>query len=451
MQLTIIGILHSGTNSRGILEAMLRGIEKAGHRVLRFDLPAVVAEFQQQSGKDDAAASLSDHLLNRFLETARSNNVNLSIGMWSIGVLGLPRLKNKQGNIRSLHEVLGLPHLLYWIDSPWLAQGKTIPGDEALRDLLNSPAHVHLTMSTSTAEELAGLWKWRNVLPIDYAVDEDMFPPAQGNSDEAEYDLVMANAVGNPSPTELMLRELESDRPDVDAIRRDLAVNLVEPCVRILEKLAAPADSRKDLVQALIDQRLADPHGSTLAFLAQAAKKGSAAEAADALTLDLISYRNLMRTMRKMDSWRRAFDVVYFSRHCSTLVIGDNSLDDWPYKEAVAPSVPYEDLAQQYRRGRVGLNVMRWQDDAGLNIKPLEMACCGLPVLQGKRAGVERVFELDKEVLMYDLPHEGLAKLQELLTDPERRNAIAQAGRTRVLREHTWTARFSQIVSALGL
>lgn len=444
----VLAVKQVGTNSRGILEAMLRGIERAGHRVSVLDFARWPALLRRAGEREDAVLAAANEALASFAEIRRVAPVDLSVGLWGDAVFAPTPLAHADGRAMPLVEALGVPHLLYWIDAPWWVYGGRLTSDARLRERLTSAQHVHLTMSRSTAAELAGLWGWPNVLPIEYAVDEGVFTPSAA---PPSHDLVMSNGGGDPPPTPSMLAALESADPDVESIRRERAEGARGRILGWGERFGAERAAVESFVDALLTERLADPHRPTLDQVrAAAARAPSGASAGGALLADLSLYRDVMMTAREIDNWRRPFDFTWLSRRCKALLVGWTALRDWPHAAEVAPNVPYHRLGRMYAMGRVGLNVMRWQDDTGLNIKPLELACCGVPALQARRADMDRILTPGIEMTVYDRPAEALEALRSLLGSPERRAALAAAARDRALRDHTWSVRFGQILGAVG-
>lgn len=63
--------------------------------------------------------------------------------------------------------------------------------------------------------------------------------------------------------------------------------------------------------------------------------------------------------------------------------------------------------------------------------------------------GLEREFVPDRECVMFTNPLEAVEKARALLRDDDRRRAIGQAGRKKVLAEHTWKSRVSEYLAML--
>jgi hypothetical protein len=65
-----------------------------------------------------------------------------------------------------------------------------------------------------------------------------------------------------------------------------------------------------------------------------------------------------------------------------------------------------DQMSAAYARGRVGLNVMRWQDDAGINLKPLEIAASGVACASVRRVGLDGILEPVEEIETFGAPAE---------------------------------------------
>lgn len=64
---------------------------------------------------------------------------------------------------------------------------------------------------------------------------------------------------------------------------------------------------------------------------------------------------------------------------------------------------------------------------------------------------LERVFEIEKEILTYRTFDELVKKIQYLLDHPDEAEAIRKAGHRRAVSEHTWEMRFEKIFTLMGL
>jgi spore maturation protein CgeB len=146
-----------------------------------------------------------------------------------------------------------------------------------------------------------------------------------------------------------------------------------------------------------------------------------------------------MRT-RAVERAERAFTISWLSRRFSCATFGPADFSAWACRARAFGPVAYEDQPRLYSRGRFGLNVMRWQDDAGLNLKCYEITASGAACLLARRPGLEELFDPHSEVAAFDSPRHAATLARELLDSPRRLQALAESGRARTLRDHTWTS-----------
>jgi spore maturation protein CgeB len=80
-----------------------------------------------------------------------------------------------------------------------------------------------------------------------------------------------------------------------------------------------------------------------------------------------------------------------------------------------------------------------------------EVPGCGGFLLAERVPHLERYFELDAEIGVYDGEDDLVERVRHWLANPEERAAVAEAGYRRVLAEHTYDHRFAEIFGAAGL
>ena len=79
-----------------------------------------------------------------------------------------------------------------------------------------------------------------------------------------------------------------------------------------------------------------------------------------------------------------------------------------------------------------------------------DFAAAGALVLTNRFPEVERYFRYGTEIVGFDSTAELLASVRHLLDHPAEAEAIRQAGRRRVLAEHTWTRVWPRLLRRLG-
>jgi glycosyltransferase involved in cell wall biosynthesis len=79
-----------------------------------------------------------------------------------------------------------------------------------------------------------------------------------------------------------------------------------------------------------------------------------------------------------------------------------------------------------------------------------DFLAAGALVLTNRSELTARLLEFDREIVGFDGTAELIAAVAELLRDPARRQRIREAGRARVLRDHTWSAIWRRLLGDLG-
>lgn len=120
---------------------------------------------------------------------------------------------------------------------------------------------------------------------------------------------------------------------------------------------------------------------------------------------------------------------------------------DWPPNLVRLEHLPEANHVDFYNRQRCTLFLCR-EDRRQLGFTPsrrlLAAAACGVPVLSDHWNGLEDFFELDREIFRVDEDHDVLDVLYH--TDGAQLRRVGQAGRERVLRDHTTEVRTRQLL-----
>ncbi len=438
----ILFFTHSGTNSRDIFLDMATGFERAGHEVLRWELEPMVRVYQAGASARMPVIQSMTAMLAQFI---KSNGIDLSVGMWA-NALGSIAHGAKGGKPASFFDMIESPHLMYWLDAPHWASGG------GMQELFGSPLiggpRVHSVVNNDgIAREMTEVLGFASAMGRRYGINEEVFRPYDNANQD--YDIVFGSGPGDPGANELMLRELESDDPDVDAIRRSRARGVGPKLDKHAQSFGADSEAMTELFRALLDRRLGPPGVAMLDDLAALAALGHET-AVNRLKSDPRGFVKACTLLRSIDCWRRAFTITYLSKRMRCAVFGSMSLDGWPCEAKMLGDLAYPDMPKAYSSGRIGLNAMRWQDDIGLNLKPYEITASGACLLCDRRVGFDDVFVDGVEAASFATPGEALVKARALLDDESGRKAMAQAGRARTLRDHTWTIAAQDLIRWIG-
>lgn len=440
----VLILTNPGTNSRGLLFDMADGLRRIGHETLHLDL-AAIWHLRERGGSAEMVTHAFAHLVREFIET---NGVDFSVAMWANGTLSLPILRDERGRLTAFLDTLDHPHVHVWWDAPhWFNNGAVLPA--AAAGLFSGPRQLHTINNAYTAAEMNQLLGFNNVLAMANAANPDVFHPVP--EERREYDLVFLSGGGDPPPTPTMLEELAAETPNVERIRRSVAAGLEPALDRVAAGFESSARPRmRRLLDALVELRLADRHQPALRHLQQAARADAAlADAAVLLTRTPDRYVEATAAIRTIETWERPFMVAFLSRHFRCLRLGNQSYADWGLRGDAVEFVDYRRQSHAYARARFALNVMRWQDDAGLNSKIFEITAAGCGCLQSYREGVAELFDVGREIVVFRTPAEARDLLADLLRDTGRQSDLIAAGRARTLAEHTWAHRMRPLVEAV--
>lgn len=455
--MNVLFFVQPGINSRQTLLDLMRGFERCGHRVIHWDLePMWLAT--ARAGADTA---LKHRLMSEFTAMVRStithNRIDLTVAMWANALTSLTAAAGPDGRVQSLFDILDLPHVCYWLDAPhWAHEGIALRLiASSAGDLLRSRRIHHVINDPATAAEMRDLMGFVHVHPLSYGINEHLFAPRDLHP---EFDVMLAVGPGDPPPTPLALDLLDAREIDFEPLRRQAARDVRPRLAELAGRLATgPHDhAPAAIVDRLLASQLTHRHTPMLARLQGLIRDDPGLVGCGMrLCRDLPLYVELTSAIRSIESAERAFTFAALCRRFrgATFGPGGEALNPWLVRGPGAAHLGMLDWSEQsaaYSQARIGLNVMRWQDDCGLNVKPYEITASGAACLQARRVGIDRLFEPDREIAVFDGPAQAVTMCESLLSDDARRNALARAGRARTLRDHTWTAVAERLVRGIA-
>ncbi len=101
-----------------------------------------------------------------------------------------------------------------------------------------------------------------------------------------------------------------------------------------------------------------------------------------------------------------------------------------------------------YHHAAVVVNVSSVNAPEALNMRAFDVPAAGGCLVTDDRPGVRDAFEVGREVVVYKRLEDLPVIIGDLRADPAGRNAIAEAGRARVLASHTYDQRWTAILAA---
>ncbi len=99
-----------------------------------------------------------------------------------------------------------------------------------------------------------------------------------------------------------------------------------------------------------------------------------------------------------------------------------------------------------YGSARASLNLMGGSTHGGLSQRPYEIACSNGLVFTRYNRELPGLLEPGKECITFKTLEEMTASLDRIVQSPQEHDSIIEAGRTRVIAEHTWEHRLRRVL-----
>ena len=84
-----------------------------------------------------------------------------------------------------------------------------------------------------------------------------------------------------------------------------------------------------------------------------------------------------------------------------------------------------------------------------VNQRVFDVPACGAFILTDYQKGLDELFDVGKEMIVYRDKDEIPVLVKYYLDNPEKREAVAKKGAERVLKEHTYKHRLDVIIRAM--
>ena len=107
------------------------------------------------------------------------------------------------------------------------------------------------------------------------------------------------------------------------------------------------------------------------------------------------------------------------------------------------------DMYRALRSARMNINAMIGLGGGCANMRLFEATGVGSMVLQEDRYDVEEFFQRDSELVTFETSDELLEKIIDYRNSPEKRKAVAEAGQSRCLRDHSMEVRVQQFIDCV--
>ncbi|WP_343039516.1 CgeB family protein [Solidesulfovibrio aerotolerans] len=110
----------------------------------------------------------------------------------------------------------------------------------------------------------------------------------------------------------------------------------------------------------------------------------------------------------------------------------------------------YDQLPDFYPLSEINFNATSLQMKGAVNQRVFDAPACRAFLLTDARRQMERLFEPGREVAVYNDPEEIGDLVSRYLADPAARERMAAAGHRRLLAEHTYTRRMTELFAIMG-
>jgi len=109
----------------------------------------------------------------------------------------------------------------------------------------------------------------------------------------------------------------------------------------------------------------------------------------------------------------------------------------------------YKELPLLYNSCRINFNATSRQMKEAVNQRVFDVPACGAFILTDYQKGLDELFDVGKEMIVYRDKDEIPVLVKYYLDNPEKREAVAKKGAERVLKEHTYKHRLDVIIRAM--
>ncbi|EPR43890.1 protein of unknown function DUF3880 [Desulfovibrio sp. X2] len=327
--------------------------------------------------------------------------------VFTVNHLGVDR----EGILVDLLSRLELPLASWFVDNPHLIL--------YVYERLNSP---YTAIFTWDADNIASLRElgFETVRYLPLATDAHRFRPGRPGRPEWKS---RVSFVGNSMVTKVEKR-LEAAAPPPELAGR-------------FEEIAA---GFKESDERSVAAYLAARHAELLPFLKE---------------MDTVERRLAFEALITWEATRQyRLSCVRATLPFSPLIVGDAAWkrllpgegDAWRWHHEVSY---YDDLPGFYPCSEVNFNCTSKQMKGAVNQRVFDVPACGAFLVTDHREQMEELFAPGREVACYAEPGEAEDMVRHYLAHPAERERIVAAARERILRDHTYDLRVTQLFTAM--
>ncbi|RJS85659.1 hypothetical protein CW713_01240 [Methanophagales archaeon] len=113
-----------------------------------------------------------------------------------------------------------------------------------------------------------------------------------------------------------------------------------------------------------------------------------------------------------------------------------------------------DEMLHEYRKSKIGLNIhqdygIKKTKKLSVNMRAFEIPASGCFQIVDYRDDIDELFEVEKEIECFENTKDLIYKIEYYLENEDERERIAEAGRRKVLKEHTYTKRMKEMLSVI--
>jgi len=389
--------------------------ELMAHALLKLGYNVLVAEPWYLLWLDDSKLLHADKIFSQWVQTLKKFGVQLVIGGNSTAVAPHPKTKEL------LHRAAGVPAVHYWWDEP-----RAIPPISrrgvSVYDYINAlrdPRTLNVIWDGDVCEELRRFLSMDNVVHIPLGTTPMLWDsPGAAVRPSRDRPMKLCFLGNHQDDSELLAR---SDPKVVEWAGQVVEVKLANPdrpmpdCV---ENIGGPGEKRGNSIRRPYElahnlKEEFERWNILNALLARRVRTPFIQAAARALGADFTLIGK---------GWDK---------------IGLSASKD---SSGVPGSKDY------YGSAKASLNLTGGSTHSGLSLRPYEIACSRGLVFTRYNRELPGLFEPGNECIAFKTPDEMTESLDRIVQTPDEHDAIIEAGRGRVIAEHTWEHRLRRVL-----
>ncbi|HEB56481.1 MAG TPA: hypothetical protein ENI98_09285 [Gammaproteobacteria bacterium] len=149
-------------------------------------------------------------------------------------------------------------------------------------------------------------------------------------------------------------------------------------------------------------------------------------------------------------SFRLRRDTINAVSNAEVTIVGDRFWQTHLRPNAkLLSSISYDRIGTVYRNSDINVNVSRYQLIGSVNQRVFDVPVAGGFLLTDYKTDIDKLFELDREIICYSDGTELNEKVNYYLAHPEKRQSVIEQGRDRILQDHTYAKRLISLLSKL--